>query len=409
MTDCGSASGEYVLYGAPVSLYTGKARSYLRKQRAIAWVERLPSDARYQQHILPRIKRNIIPVLETPDGTIVQDTTDIIDHLEGARLATLSAYPNTPRQTAFALIMEAFAEESLLRQAMHYRWSFAAANGEFLSDQFAALYGLQSDESRALGRAGMTDGMARMARTLGPLGVTDRTIPELEDVLRKLLEALQAHFLRLPYLLGWRPTLADYGLLAPFHAHLCRDPHPGLLVKQQAPQVFRWVERMNAPDLDIPEFHGAPAGELLPDDEIPQTLEPVLDLMVRYYLPEIEAVAAATDAWLDAHEPARGAPVHPKPHIHALGEIEFSYGSVSMRCAMRPFMLYKRQRLTDFLAGLASGEREAVLHFLAAHGLEPLSTIIARRRVDRLDNLEVWGPAAVPTCDDDPEQRDLAG
>lgn len=409
MIDATTPPDSYVLYGAPVSLYTGKARSYLRKQRDIDWRELLPSNARYQHHILPRIRRSIIPVLEAPDGTIVQDTTDIIDHIEGAGLAALSAYPKTPRQTAFAFIMESFAEESLLRQAMHYRWSFAATNSEFLSDQFAALYGLESEESRTLGRAGMQDGMARMARTLGPLGITDATIPELEQVLGELLDALQAHFLRLPYLLGWRPTLADYGLLAPFHAHLCRDPHPDLLVKRRAPQVFRWVERMNAPDLDIPEFFGAPAGELLPGDEIPETLKPVMSLMARYYLPEVEAVAAATDAWLEANDPAPEAPVHPKPHIRALGEVEFFYGSVSMRCAMRPFLLYKHQRLTDFMAGLDPEERETVSRFLAGHGLDPLPAITVRRRVERLNNLEVWGPTADATRRENRGRRERAG
>ncbi|MEM8706913.1 MAG: glutathione S-transferase N-terminal domain-containing protein, partial [Actinomycetota bacterium] len=71
----------YTLYGAPVSLYTGKARSYLRRQ-GIDFVEVSPGSDRYLTEIVPQIGRWIIPVLETPDGEIVQDGADIIDHFE---------------------------------------------------------------------------------------------------------------------------------------------------------------------------------------------------------------------------------------------------------------------------------------------------------------------------------------
>ena len=55
----------YVLYAMPGSLYSAKARSYLRTHR-IAYVERVPGDPRYTDHVVPAIGRWIIPVLETP-------------------------------------------------------------------------------------------------------------------------------------------------------------------------------------------------------------------------------------------------------------------------------------------------------------------------------------------------------
>ena len=42
----------YTLYGAPVSLYTGKARSYLRTQ-GIDFVEVAPGSERYLKHVVP--------------------------------------------------------------------------------------------------------------------------------------------------------------------------------------------------------------------------------------------------------------------------------------------------------------------------------------------------------------------
>ena len=85
----------YTLYGAPVSLYTGKARSYLRRQ-GIDFVEESPGFDRYLNHIVPTVGRWIIPCLETPDGTIIQDGADIIDHFEkgdGQSLRQFSIYP----------------------------------------------------------------------------------------------------------------------------------------------------------------------------------------------------------------------------------------------------------------------------------------------------------------------------
>ena len=68
----------YVLYAMPASFYSGKARSYLRTHR-IPYVERAPGDARYSGEIEPTIGRWIIPVLQTPDGTIIQDTAPASD------------------------------------------------------------------------------------------------------------------------------------------------------------------------------------------------------------------------------------------------------------------------------------------------------------------------------------------
>ena len=108
----------YVLYAMPASLYSGKARSYLRTHR-IGYVERAPGDPRYSGEIEPVIGRWIIPVLQTPDGTIVQDTVDIIDHLDATVPPERSAYPATAVQRTVAHLLELFGGEGLLRPAMH--------------------------------------------------------------------------------------------------------------------------------------------------------------------------------------------------------------------------------------------------------------------------------------------------
>ena len=131
----------YTLYGAPVSLYTGKARAYLRRQN-IEFVELSPGCDRYLKEIVPQIKRWIIPVMETPDGEIVQDGADIIDHFEkgpGQHLRAFDSYPADPTLLAISHVFEVFGGEGLLRPAMHYRWNFDEQNLAYINSEFSVL------------------------------------------------------------------------------------------------------------------------------------------------------------------------------------------------------------------------------------------------------------------------------
>ena len=105
------------LFGAPVGLYTGKVRSYLRKQ-GIPYVERLPTDPVFASEVMPAVKRFINPVVRFADGTLVQDTTDIIDHLERQGHARLTVYLAQPLHRIVALALDIFGGEGQVRAAM---------------------------------------------------------------------------------------------------------------------------------------------------------------------------------------------------------------------------------------------------------------------------------------------------
>jgi len=110
----------YILYGTPGSLYTGKARAYLRKQ-GIAFEERTAGDPRFRAEVVPVVGRWIIPVLLTPEGRYVQDGADIIDHFEDGSTVPVPARLSTPLHAVVARVFELFGGEGLLRPAMHYR------------------------------------------------------------------------------------------------------------------------------------------------------------------------------------------------------------------------------------------------------------------------------------------------
>jgi glutathione S-transferase len=86
----------YILYGWHLSYFTGKARCYLRYKK-IPFIEK-PVDF---YTLTRRIKRHtgavVMPVVVTPEGEWLQDTSLIIDRLE-ERFPAKSVVPMRPIQ-----------------------------------------------------------------------------------------------------------------------------------------------------------------------------------------------------------------------------------------------------------------------------------------------------------------------
>ena len=140
---------DFILYGMQASLYTGKARAFMRRNR-IGVTERGAGHPDYAGKILPVIGRFIIPVIETPAGDIVQDGTDILDYLAEQGLSHEPLYPEDPVTRAAAHLFELFGNEGLLRPAMHYRWDFDEDNLDFIKFSFQDAFPSHFD---AAGRA----------------------------------------------------------------------------------------------------------------------------------------------------------------------------------------------------------------------------------------------------------------
>ena len=289
----------HILWGTPHSLYTGKARSCLIK-KGLAFLERCPSHPDYKARVRPAVGLVTFPVLETPEGQFIQDSTDIVTYLDtldnGASGKAMT--PATPVQLAVARLIDGFGLEGMLQVAMHYRWSYRDEQELFLQTEFGR--GLYAGADREARRAAGRRVMEFFSSMLPALGITPQTIPVIEAAYEELLEALDVHFQSYPYVLGWRVSVADLGLIAPLYAHLGRDPYPTALMKKRAPNVARWVERMQLPN--TPDGEYAPhVVDWLADDAIPFTLEPVLALLFKYWGPQLVADAVCYQQWLDAH------------------------------------------------------------------------------------------------------------
>ena len=388
MTQAKTINPAITLYGAPVGLWTGKIRSYLRKQ-GIPYIERLPTDPVFQGEVMPIVKRFINPVIRFGDGTLVQDTADIIDHLEQYGHARFSVYPKQPLQYTVARALDLFGGEGLVRAAMHYRWSYRDHNEPFLRHEFGLAYRAAGMSQKAIDQ--QLDGfMGYLNAYLPKLGITAATAPAVEAAYEDLLLALDAHFKVCPYLLGGQPTVADFGFIANLFAHLGRDPYPADLMKRKAPSVFRWTERMMANDPDMPEFPDV-AFALSDKDEVPETLSPVLKLMAQDYLPELKMAVAHTDAWLEQQgDVASGSIVGGKPTARAIGQGRFTLRGAEIDTMVAPYTLSRLQCVTDGFEQTNPTDRAHLRAYFEAQGLSELLTLKASRRVERSGQLEVW-------------------
>jgi hypothetical protein len=200
-----------------------------------------------------------------------------------------------------------------------------------------------------------------------------------------LLDLLNEQFFHYPYLMGGRPSLPDFGLIAPFFAHLSRDPYPSSHMKLRAPNVFRWTERMfqdgfldgEFPNLE-PEF---PQG-----DALPETLVPILAYFFRDFGAEFVAMINSYNRWCDTQPgTARGTriqdPKEPGTSHPSLGWIEFDFRSVRHRRRDSVDMVYHLQRVLDVADALKGSDRAAFEALIHRTGGETLLSSRPSRRI----------------------------
>ena len=368
------------LYAITHSLYSGRARSYLIKHR-IPFQEFSTGHESFKAEVLPKGKLPTIPTLVTPEGEVIRDGGAIIEHFEAAN--GRPCRPAGPRQQIISALFDVIGTDGLLRPAMHYRWNFPEDNLEFVRYHF--LHSQRDMPEREEKTEAM---MNRMRHAAMIFGVTEESREAVEALYLEYLDALNAHFEQYPYLLGWRPCVGDFGLLAPMYAHLGRDPHPARLMQQRATRVYRWVERMNRADQDAPEYFNA-GTDFLANDEVPDTLLAVLRVLAEDFVPETLAAAEFINGWLAENRPEAGSLAVGRL-AQAMGTAHFTLRGETINALAQPHRFYLLQRVQDTYAALSGGEKADVDALLADCGMTPVLTTTLNRRIVRSDNLEVW-------------------
>ena len=138
----GKQHDKILLWGAPASLRTGRTRAYLIK-KGIDYQEIFPSNLRFMTEILPLVGYFAVPVTELEDGTVIQDGTDTMVHLE-ERFPERPMIPTSPVQRIVAWLIELFGCDLFFIPAMHYRWNFPEQQ-DFIDAEFARGLSASSD------------------------------------------------------------------------------------------------------------------------------------------------------------------------------------------------------------------------------------------------------------------------
>lgn len=347
------ARQRYTQVGLELSLYSGKTRSYLIHKR-IPFTERGSNLWELNVTFPRQVRAAVVPVLITPEGEYLGDTSCIIDTLE-ARFPERPVLPATPVLRFAAYLFELWGDEFWLPLAMHTRWSHREENvGLFVHDIGEAM--LAGFPRWIKNRIGLHYAN-KMNSYLPPLGVTAEARPVLDRFLEIQLDGLDRHFGEHRFLFGDRPSLGDYGMIAPLYAHIGRDPWSKRELIEPRPHLKAWIERMY-------EAESSAGGDFQHEDVLPETLQPALRSIFTELPPFIQGCADAV----------RQTPVLPPTATKAQRFFKESAphpmaGGVLVRQALS-YPVWMAQRAMDALAAMNPSEQQQVRSWLAAQGGE---------------------------------------
>ena len=227
----------YRIIGAEMSPYSVKVRSYFRyKTIPYQWVLRnAASQAEFEKHA----RMPIIPLVVTPEGTGLQDSTPIIDAMEKLHPEP-SIHPEDTVANFISVLVEEFGDEWGNKWMFHYRW---ARDVDQISSagRIARMRGPKANEAEHAAFAGQV--RARMVDRVWFVGSNEVTAPQIEAGFLDMLGLLDSHLADRPYLFGGRPALGDFGLWGQIY-EMWTDPTAGALIGGGAPHVLDWAHRM---------------------------------------------------------------------------------------------------------------------------------------------------------------------
>src|SRR5258707_12821007 len=218
----------YRIIGAEMSPYSVKVRSYFRyKAIPHTWILRnAASQAEFEKHA----KMPIIPLVVTPEGTGIQDSTPIIDRIEKL-YPEPSIHPDDPIARFVSALVEEFGDEWGNKWMFHYRWA-REVDQVSSAGRIARMRGPDASEDKHAGFASQV--RARMVDRVWFVGSNAVTAPQIEAGFINMLGLLDSHLAQRPYLFGTRPALPDFGLWGQIY-QMWTDPTRGAIPRGGPP------------------------------------------------------------------------------------------------------------------------------------------------------------------------------
>lgn len=316
-------SSPHRIFGIEMSPYSVKVRSYFRyKAIPHEWIVRnVETQAEYQKYA----KLPIVPLVVTPEGEGIQDSTPILERIESAHPEP-SIHPGDPVAGFVSALLEEFGDEWGNKWMFHYRWARDVDQLCSAGRIARAMMPGASDEQHA----GMTAQIReRMVGRVWFVGSSPQTAPQIEASFRDATLLLEAHLATRPYLFGARPAFADFGLFAQLY-EAWTDPTPGAWIEGRAPRVLDWLHRMLWPRAE---------GAFEPWTRLEPTLGPLLERHVgRLFLPwsvaNAAAIASGGEEFSVALDGAKWTQKPQKYHAKSLAALRARYAALADRGAL---------------------------------------------------------------------------
>jgi len=253
-----------------LSPFSDKAQAIFR-YKGIPF-ERIENNPKVSAELLvPRTGRHLVPGLIKPDGSGLGDSSRIAEYADRLR-PDPPLLPREPRLEFLTYLLEDFFDEWLTKVMFCLRWTFPA-DGERAATTLARLMTTPESSEEQL-REILPK---RLRKQMHSLIGGEQNAPFFEQEFQRIYETLDAHFAAHRYLLGPRPTLADFALWGQ-SKQLLDDPTAGGWMRRDYPHAARWVERFIA-------------GSYLADAQAtgdwidPSVLEPILRRLESSYFP----------------------------------------------------------------------------------------------------------------------------
>uniref|UniRef100_A0A7S1AHU4 GST N-terminal domain-containing protein n=1 Tax=Noctiluca scintillans TaxID=2966 RepID=A0A7S1AHU4_NOCSC len=328
-------AGTLRLFAWELSYFSGKVRAYLRYKKRfsnLTFDEVVATPSIVKDVLVRSTQSATVPQLQLPDGRFVQDSTEILDEVELLYpVSPVLPALDHPRQRLTCQLLEFLGDEWLLVPAFHWRWAYSGdgSRGQLMPHTGGArppnhrqwnelqwgnfLLPKAHDEVKVKAAQWFFRNILFTRRgvknSIKLLGVTWHTVGAWEASCKHFLEAFEAHLQCHDFVLGGRPSTADFGLLGPLFAHLYRDPVPGQMMRSECPLVVKWVERLHHRGGEplIGENIEGDAEDWLPDDKVPDTVLPMLQIFFTEMWPVLKSTCRVLTDYLRSGDHDGGA------------------------------------------------------------------------------------------------------
>lgn len=327
-----------IVHGLDLSYFTGKLEAYLRAKGSPYELREMSTKSFRDCARVTGVLQ--MPQLECPDGTWLTDTSLIIRHFEQSA-PDVRITPADPLVRFVSRLVEDFGDESLWRPALYYRWAFSD-DARLMSGRIAR--GMLRDVPLPFAVRRQMILRRQQMVYLRQDGVTSKTKLAIEALYFATLATMETALAHNPFVLGTRPTEADFGLFGSMFRHFFSDPTPARIMRDVAPRTLAWVTRLW--NIHPSDFMGAPGIA-----SVPETCVPLMRLVARTHLPYMDANARAIASGnklvrFQDHGAVFETPASPY-RAWCLAEIQTEFSTLSL----------DQQKSVDALLGSAAGSK----------------------------------------------------